>query len=194
MINAINGVKQKMTGVILEFFRCQICGEVYMGRSKSSNCPSCGALGKYMVPIKEWTDENEGVGEISPISRENLMKALQLEVNNAPFYRDASAKAKTAELQGIFKGLGKIEAEHISVIRKLLKCEVPAPEPGREKATDDDLDNIRVAHEREIFAAGFYERAAVNAVEPRVKKVFTALSEIENDHIAVEGKMLDDRH
>jgi len=177
----------------MSFYRCQICGEVYMGKVKPSNCPHCGALGKYLVPAEQWTDENETITSLTDISRENLSKALQLEVNNSPFYRDASAGAHTMELQGIFKALGKIEAEHASLIRKILDCEMPNPEPGREKATPDDLENIRLAHEREVFATSFYEGAAAKAVEPRIKKVFTALSEIENDHINVEAGLLERR-
>ncbi|MBI5189774.1 MAG: ferritin [Nitrospirae bacterium] len=170
----------------MKFFRCEICGEVYMGKSRPSNCPHCGALGKYLVPAADWTDENLSITELSDVSRSNLEKALQLEVNNAPFYRDASANAKTVELQGVFKALGKVEAEHASLVRKILGCEFPKPEPGREMATKDDTENLRIAHEREVFAAGFYKRASMNAAEPRVKKVFLALSEIETDHINLE--------
>jgi len=174
----------------MEFFRCRICGEVYMGKARPSNCPYCGAPNRYLVHAEEWRDENEEMGPISDISRENLLKAMQLEVNNAPFYREATAKAKDIEIQGIFKCLAKIEAEHASAIRKMLKTEMPQPEPGRERPTDDDMDNVRVAHAREVFATGFYRRSAEVAVEPRVKLVFTALSEIENDHIDVEEKLL----
>ena len=120
----------------------------------------------------------------------NLEKALQLEVNNAPFYRDASSRAKTMKLQGVFKGLAKVEAEHASLIRKILNCEFPAPEAHREKATDDDMVNLKTAHERERIATDFYMMSAERAVEPRVKKVFTALSEIESDHIMLEDDLL----
>lgn len=171
----------------MKFFRCQICGEVYMGSGRPSNCPHCGALRKYLVPAAEWSDENLTITGLSDVSRQNLEKALQLEVNNAPFYRDASANAKTVEMQSVFKCLGKIEAEHASLVRKILGCEFPKPEPGREKASGDDTENLRLAHEREVFAAGFYLRASENAPEPRVKKVFKALSEIEGDHIDVEA-------
>jgi len=178
----------------MNFYRCQICGEVYMGKTKPSNCPHCGAKGSYMVDVKDWTDENETITELTDLSRENLMKALQLEVNNAPFYRDGSAKAKTMEIQGIFKGLSKIEAEHASLIRKILKCEMPKPEPGREQAGDSDIENLRLAHAREVFATEFYKLAAVRASEPRVKKIFAALSEIENDHIQIEAGLLNGNH
>ncbi len=175
----------------MNFYRCRICGDVYMGTARPTNCPHCGAPKKYLVGAKDWKDENETIAELSDISRENLQKALQLEVNNAPFYRDAQANADDIELQGIFKCLAKIEAEHISVIKKILKCEPPAPEHGREKATNNTLENLRLAHSREVFAASFYARAAEQAVEPRVKQVFTALSEIETDHIEVESGLIE---
>jgi rubrerythrin/DNA-directed RNA polymerase subunit RPC12/RpoP len=178
----------------MNFYRCQICGDVYMGRTKPSNCPYCGAKNTYMSDAKDWTDENETITSLTDISRENLSKALQLEVNNAPFYRDGSAKAKTMELQGIFKGLAKVEAEHASLIRKILKCEMPEPERGREQASGTDIENLRLAHSREVFATDFYKNAAAKAVEPRIKKVFTALSEIETDHINIEDALLNGGH
>jgi len=126
----------------MNFYRCLICGEVYMGDAVCSNCPFCGA------------------------------------------------KAKSIELQGIFKYLSKIEREHQSVARKILKCGLPDPEPGKEIAGDDEMENLRAALEREKSATAFYAQAAKEAVEPRVKKVFVALSEIESDHVKLEGSRL----
>lgn len=174
----------------MNFYRCLICGEVYMGDSVPSNCPFCGAKSRYLVPIEEWVDENTGLGDLSDVSRANLEAAIQLEVNNAPFYRDAMKRAKSIELQGIFKYLAKIEQEHASVVRKILKGELPQPEPGKEIAGDDETANLQAAHEREKHATKFYADAAKQAVEPRVKKVFLALSEIESDHVKLEGSRL----
>ncbi len=174
----------------MSFYRCLICGETYMGKDKPSNCPFCGAKEKYMVNVAEWVDENLSIAELSDISRKNLEKALQLEANNAPFYRDAMMKSGSIEIQGIFKYLSKIEAEHASVVKKILKCELPEPEQGEEVATDDETENIRAAHEREKAATAFYSKAATEAIEPRVKRVFTALAEIETDHIKLEGGLL----
>lgn len=176
----------------MKFFRCQICGDVYIGAHKPASCPYCGSKPKYLVPVEEWVDENESVTGLSAISRENLEKALQLEVDNAPFYRDASAKARTMMLQGVFKGLAKVEAEHASVIRKILKCEFPPVQPEKAKAGEDDLDNLKLAHAREVFATSFYQHSAERAIEPRVKKVFTALTEVESDHIVLEEELLKD--
>jgi rubrerythrin len=174
----------------MSFFRCQICGDVYMGTGKPSNCPFCGAPERFLVPAGEWVDENETLSDLSGGSRRNLEKALQLEVNNAPFYRDAMSKTGSMELAGIFKCLAKIEAEHASTVRKMLKVELPEPEQGQEVATDDDRQNVSTAHEREIAATAFYRQAAGEAVEDRVRKVFTALAEVESDHIDLETALL----
>ena len=101
-----------------------------------SNCPYCGAKAKYLVPPEQWVDENLTITDLSDVSRRNLERALQLEVDNTPFYRDASAKASTMKLQGVFKGLAKVENEHATVIRKILKCEFPPPIPANSTATE----------------------------------------------------------
>ncbi len=98
--------------------------------------------------------------------------------------------SENIELQGIFKYLSKIEAEHASLIKKILKCELPQPEKGKEIAADNDMENIKASHEREKAATEFYIQAANEAVETRVKKVFTALSEIESDHVNLEKALL----
>lgn len=174
----------------MNFYRCLICGEVYMGDGAPSHCPFCGAKAKYLVIADQWVDENIGLGKLSDVSRKNLEAALQLEANNAPFYKDASARAKSIELQGVFKYLFKIEREHADVIQKILKVEAPQPEPGKEVAGDDEMENLRAAHEREKYATKFYADSAKQAVEPRVKKVFLALAEIESDHVKLEGSRL----
>jgi rubrerythrin len=175
----------------MKFYRCLICGDPYMGKEKPSNCPFCGGSEEYLVEAADWIDENESLGEISDISRKNLEAALQLEVNNAPFYRDAMGRTKNIELQCIFKNLAKIEAEHASTIKKILKVELPQVETGKDVATDDDHENIIVAHEREITAAAFYAQSASEAVEERIIKVFAALASIETDHINLEQVLLD---
>jgi len=175
----------------MKFYRCLICGDVYMGGEMPTNCPFCGALAsEYLVAAQDWVDENQSIEKLSEQSRRYLRFSLQLEVNNAPFYRDASAKSDTMKLQGVFKCLAKIEAEHASIIRKILKSELPEPDRDKEIAGDSDIENLKAAHEREVFAANYYEKAAENVEEPRVKKVFTALTAIETDHIKLEDELI----
>lgn len=174
----------------MKAYRCLICGEVYVGTGRPSHCPFCGAKGEHLVKAAQWVDENVGIGELSALSKMNLETALQREVNDAPFYRDAMMKARDTELQAIFKYLSKIEAEHASVVRKILKCDMPQPERDRVVANNDESENLRAAHEGKKTAATLYKRYAEEAVEPRVKKVFTALSEIESDHANLEDRLL----
>lgn len=161
-----------------------------MGSEKPANCPYCGAAEVHLVPAARWVDENRDMGRLSDISRANLTEALQLEVNNAPFYRDAMSRAGSAGLQAVFKYLAAIESEHASTVRKMLGVELPAPERGKEKAQDEDMANLRAAHEREVAATAFYRQSAEEASEPRVKKVFTALAGIEADHAALEEALM----
>ncbi len=170
----------------MESLRCQICGEVFIGTARPSNCPFCGVKSKHLVPTEQWTDENLTVTALSEISRANLARSLQLEVNAGPFYRDASEKARSINLQGVFKGLAKVESEHASVFRKLLKCEFPAPEPAESVSLGDEWEDLKVALEREHVATELYSRFSKEAVEPRVKKVFAAISEVESGHIILE--------
>jgi rubrerythrin len=176
----------------MTYYRCRICGEVYMGCSAPTNCPYCGAPGVYLVEAKDWTDENETITELSKISLSNLEKAIQLEVNNTLFYREASWRADTIELQGIFKCLSKTEKEHVSVLGKILKHDPPELTDDREIAVEDDMTNLRVAKALEEYASSFYALSATQAVEERVKVVFTALSEIESEHIKEEGRLLNE--
>ncbi|HDZ59452.1 MAG TPA: ferritin [Actinobacteria bacterium] len=175
----------------MKFYRCQICGDPFMGDAMPSHCPFCGAHQDYISTAADWVDENQTIGEMTEVSRGNLEKAIHLEVNNQAFYLDASENADTIELQGIFKNLSKIEGEHASAIRKMLKVESPEPDPGREAAGTSDHDNIVKARELEEAASTFYAQSALDASEPRVNKVFKVLSEIESDHIQLETALLD---
>jgi len=90
--NIIISSERSDEGKDMNAYRCLICGEVYTGREKPSHCPFCGAKGNDLVNAAEWIDENLGIAELSDISRRSLQTTLQLEVNNAPFYRDALLK------------------------------------------------------------------------------------------------------
>lgn len=164
----------------MQVFRCNICGDPYIGTEKPSHCPFCGAHANYLVNASEWHDTNNI--ELSEVSKKNLLEALQLEVNNADFYRKGFQAAKDPYFQALFKGLSKIEAEHAATILKLLK--VDKPEAKQElPILNTEKEYLDLAHGREVRANAFYKQAAQEAVEDRVREVFTALVEIENDHI-----------
>ena len=168
----------------MQLYRCQICGDPYLGTAPPTNCPFCGAPEKYIVLAGDYQDRNN-IPNLSARSRENLEKALDLEVRNAGFYMCASACAPDAVSQAMFKALSKAEAEHATLMTKLLQVARPEIKPDEKACQKDPKANFAASHERETNAVSFYRQAAAEAVEDRVREVFTALSEIESYHIAL---------
>jgi len=168
----------------MKLYRCLVCGDPYLGSAPPSFCPFCGAPERYLVPAEEYVDRND-VPNLSATSRANLEKALELEVGNASFYLCASACSPDPVSQAMFKALAKAEAEHVSLICKILKVAKPEIKPDEKACQKDPKANFASSHERETRAVAFYSQSAAEATEDRVKEVFTALSEIESYHIAL---------
>jgi len=165
----------------MKVYRCRICGEVYIGEEKPKSCPFCGAHENFFVLAKEWKLlESESLSEIS---KENLRKALELEIDNTNFYKAVSERSKDVYVSSMFKGLSKVEREHASTICKHLKIEKPDSKVGLDKAVDSDRANIEEANRREKRAVKFYTEARNQAPEEEIKEFFKALMEIESDHI-----------
>ena len=168
----------------MKLFRCRICGDPYLGSAPPSFCPFCGAPERYLVPAEEYVDLND-VPNLSPRSRENLEKALDLEVRNAAFYFCASNCAPDPLSQAMFKALARTESEHASLICKILKVPKPEIKPDEKACLKDPKANFGAAHGKEQRAVAFYGQSAAEAGEDRVKEVFTALTEVETYHIAL---------
>jgi rubrerythrin len=137
-----------------------------------------------MVPGEDYVDRNT-VPNLSAKSRENLEKALDLEVRNASFYYCAANCAPDPLSQAMFKALARTEAEHASLICKILKVPKPEIKPDEKACLKDPKANFAAAHGREEKAVAFYSQAAKEATEDRVKEVFSALTEVETYHIAL---------
>ena len=166
----------------MKVYRCRICGEVYIGEEKPKSCPFCGAHENYFVLAEEWSLIE--AANLSDISRENLKKALDLEIDNTNFYKAVSERSKEdVYVQSMFKGLSKVEREHASTICKHLEIQKPDSDVGSDKAVDSDEENIKEANRRERRAVKFYGEASSQAPEPEMKEFFKALMQIESDHI-----------
>jgi rubrerythrin len=165
----------------MKVYRCIICGDPYLGEDKPSNCPFCGAFQPYIINAEDYV--LPVVDNLTEISKNNLRAALTLEVINADFYWNNYQNAKSEYNRQMFKALSKIEAEHASTIKKTLKTSDTPDFNKSTKIFETDEQIYEEAHTREMRAAAFYKKAANEAIEPRVQQLFTALSEIENDHI-----------
>ena len=170
----------------MNVFKCRICGDPYVGNTKPSNCPFCGAPAKYIILAQNWVEPE--IPELSDVSRKNLEGSLKLETANVQFYRCAMNAAKDPMAQAMFKALSRIEAEHASTACKLLKRpKVAVEDDSGACAGITTEEHLEEAHKREKKAVRFYTAAADSAEEERIKEFFTALVEIENDHISLSN-------
>lgn len=170
----------------MNVYRCNICGDPYVGNTKPSNCPFCGAPAKFIILAENWVEP--GVPELSEISKKNLEKSLETEIENVQFYRCAMSAAETPLAQAMFKALSRIETEHASMVCRLLgRPGVDVQDnPSTCSATSPE-GHLQEALRREQEAVEFYASVAESAVEERVKEFFTALTEIEEDHISLSN-------
>ncbi len=164
---------------MVKLWRCEICGDPYIGESPPDDCPFCGAHKRFIKEAKE-AKVNFDV-ELGEKDKANAEKALQVEVSNAAFYFCAAKKTDDAEGKLLFKALGKVEAEHASVWRKILKL-------GKAPSADDachesNKENLEDSHARETRAIEFYKKAASESENDRVREIFAAFVEVEMDHL-----------
>lgn len=171
---------------MVKLWRCEICGDPYVGEEPPLNCPFCGAHRKYIKEAKEAKAVFDV--QLGKKDRENAGHALQVEVSNASFYFCAAAKTDDDEGKLLFKALGKIEAEHAAIWRKILKLDsVPK---GDEKCFSRNRENLEESHARETRAIEFYKKAAKESENSRLRQIFEALVEVETDHLALSEERL----
>ncbi|MBU0536453.1 MAG: ferritin [Nanoarchaeota archaeon] len=171
---------------MVKLWRCEICGDPYVGERPPTNCPFCGAHTKY---IKEAKDAKADFDvKLSAKDKANAEHAIKVEVSNAAFYFCAAGKTDDTEGKLLFKALGKVEAEHASIWRKILKLD---KNPSADDACHvSNKENLEDSHARETRAIEFYSKAAGESDNPRLKQIFNALVEIETDHLQLSEQRL----
>ncbi len=171
---------------MINLWRCEICGDPYIGDNPPDNCPFCGAHRKFIKEAK--TARADFEVELNPKDRANAEHALQVEVSNAMFYICAAGKTDDPEGKLLFKALSKVENEHASIWKKILKLkETPK---SNEACSTANRDNLNESHERETKTIGFYRTAAAEATNDRVRQIFNALIEVETDHLVLSEQRL----
>lgn len=169
----------KVKAMQMKVFRCRLCGEAYIGEEIPTHCPFCGAPSRHMMPAEEWAEGQDQVKDLTKVSRENLEKALGLELSNTGFYQAASKASGSQLVMAMFKRLSKVELEHAKTINRLIK---PPEWEVREEKAGQDRENIGNALQREARASRFYGQALARAAEPRVRELFQILIEVEETH------------
>ncbi len=171
---------------MVKLWRCEICGDPYVGEEPPSNCPFCGAHKEYIKEAKK-AHVNFNV-ELNQTDNKNVLHALEVEISNAGFYLCAAEKTDSEEGKLLFKALGKVEAEHASIWKKILKLKsIPKEE---ERCYANNKENLEESHKRETRAIEFYKKAAEEAENQRVKQIFEALVDVEVDHLKLSEERL----
>ncbi len=171
---------------MVKLWRCEICGDPYIGDEAPANCPFCGAKKKC---IKEFNKAKVNFDvKLNEKDKANAEYALKAEVSNTTFYFCAAEKVKEVEGKNLFKALGKVEAEHASVWKKILKLDsIPK---GDDKCSVDYKEDLEDSHARETRAIEFYKKAAKESKNERVKQIFEAFVEVETDHLKLSEERL----
>ncbi|MBU0459796.1 MAG: ferritin-like domain-containing protein [Nanoarchaeota archaeon] len=164
---------------MVKLWRCEICGDPYVGDEAPSNCPFCGAKKENIKEAIE-AEANFDV-QLNEKDKANVEKALQLELSNVAFYGCAEKKTNDEEGKQLFKALRKVEAEHASIWKKILKLK-ELPEV-KEPCHEENQENLKESHQRETRAIEFYKQAANEAENERLKRLFEVIVEVENDHL-----------
>jgi len=170
----------------MEFYRCRICGETYLGDAAPGRCPFCGVAADLFVLTQQFPED---INDVQPteLERADLERAIELERDNARFYRALSTHREDPKLASAYKRLANVEAEHCSLFCKLAGVTKPADLLDPSEAENDWCANITESLAREQRAAAFYAEAAGRATNARIKEVLAAVSAVERDHIQLDG-------
>ena len=165
----------------MKTYICEICGDAYIGETKPTQCPFCGAHKTYIkegYEAKPIIEKKENIGELS---KKNLQETLDLEMKANAVYLCMAEKTSSYELKAMYKRLAKIELEHATIASKLLN--IPRPESKLEQCSNEDIENFKKTIELEEHASQLYLKFTKETEEEDIKMFFTALNEVEMGHI-----------
>jgi len=172
----------------MKMYRCRICGETYLGTQAPSHCPFCGAHEEHIVDTREYPEDINDV-DLTEVERADVLEAIQLERGNARFYFGMGRhKADDPKLASAYRRLAKVEAEHAELFCKLAGVPEPDDLTDPEDVSADWCANIEESIAREQRASRFYAEVVQRATNERIKEVFAAVSDVEADHIELDGE------
>lgn len=174
---------------MLKLWRCQICGDPYLGEEKPVNCPFCGAHERLMVSQEDFENRIGVIDGLTDSTRKNLEAALELEIGNTQFYACAARKSGSDAAKNLFKILSKVESEHASLLCKSMGIKKPAIAEA-DICGGDFQENLSESHRREEGAIKHYGKFLSEAVKPRAQEIFSALVAIESDHLSLSEETL----
>ena len=170
----------------MNVFKCRICEDPYAGNVKPSNCPFCGAPARFFILAENWIDRE--APQLDEVSRKNLEESLRMGLDNVRFYRCAMGAAEDPLARAMFEALLNVETKHVNSVSGLLGRSEEWFADGEETcSTTSPGEHLEEALRREHEAVAFYRSAVESTGEERVKEFFTALIDVEEDHISISN-------
>jgi rubrerythrin len=173
----------------LKMYRCRICGETHLGYENPGNCPFCGAHAELIGSPEEF-DASVNDLELTEVERGDLESSIEIERANTRFYLGMAERKDNDTLRSAYKRLAKIEAEHCSVFCKLLKVGKPTDLLVPGETTGAWATDIGESLSRENRATVLYAAFAARATNDRLQQVWTAISDVEADHVTLDDLAL----
>lgn len=173
----------------MQFLRCRVCGETYLGPDAPSRCPFCGASDRYFVEPGGYSSAENSV-QLTEVERRDIEQAIEIERSNARFYAGMAMMQGNEALASGYKRLSRVEAEHCSLFCKLADMMKPGDLADPEPTPATWCEAIAESVARETRASEFYAEVVGRATNERVKEVFAAVAAVEHDHLALDGEAL----
>jgi len=167
----------------VDVYRCLICRhEVSSG---SARCPFCGAGTEFLVNPAEYFNYDDGLGELTEVETENLIKTLDLEQKNVLFYRELEDRfSDDLELESYFRHARRQEEYHRDEAKSLLGIEDEV-EVDALTIPNTTLDVLMKAKEIEEEAISFYTVAKDQTDKIELIGLYDAFIDAENYHIDI---------
>ena len=169
----------------MRMLRCRICGDTYLGTEAPSRCPFCGAGRDHFVEAGGFSSEEDRV-TLTEVERDHIRTAVGIERSNARYYLAAASLSGDEDLSSAFKRLAKVEAEHCVVFSRLLGEARPDDLGAPEGAPEDWCAAIEESRSRETHARAFYDDVVTAATNARIREVFSAIRDVERDHLILD--------
>jgi rubrerythrin len=161
-------------------WRCSICGEVTLARTRPSDCPFCGADEKYIGDVRG-NPNDLGDAVINSTDRANLETSLAMERGDVRRYTAMANAALTETDRHTYKRIARIESEHVQIFATLLGAPQGGPVDVMELPQDINKA-VAGAITGEESASATYAKFARQAAITRLHVVWSALAEVENGH------------
>ena len=179
------------TEVKFGVWRCAICGEVYFGEKRPSQCPNCGSAAENLVRPDAVLAERDNISALlTAVESKNLTTSVMMETGDIDFYGRMAKVKGPDDMQAEYEKLGKIEGEHQELFLRLLGTPDAKPKVVPLELGDTWNGSISMSIVREKHASLMYHEFALSATHPRLRQVWAALSRVEMEHSVFETEQL----